>query len=106
MKLQTIELPKEELFSKQRNWKQFNSDPKRYDYIIDKIVPLMISEPNNWQEKFKETFGENSKLFEDFKEYSKTDREYFKLRLREKYEQYLYCFFQDKYAEYELKQKN
>lgn len=100
MKTKTIEIPQEEFLQRKRQWKQFWADPKRFDYIIDKMVPFMVSEPENLIEKFKETFGEESDLVEDYKEYIKADKEYFKIRLREKYEQYLYCFFPDKYEEY------
>ena len=63
MKTQVIQLSSNEI-NKPRNWKQFSHDPKRYDYIIDKIVPFMVSDPSNYIEKFKSTLGEESEINE------------------------------------------
>lgn len=102
MKTNVIQLSSNEI-NKERNWKQFSHDPKRYDYIIDKILPFMVSEPLSYIEKFKSTFGEENEIVLDYNIYSTEDKEYFKLRLKEKYEQYLYCFFPNKYDEYQRK---
>lgn len=103
MKTQVIEVPSNH-FNQQRKWKQFNADPKRYDDIIDKIVPLMVSNPYNYIEQFKKTFGKDSDVVIGYDTYSVEDKEYFKARLKEKYEQYLYCFFPNMYDEYLNKQ--
>lgn len=103
MKTNVIQLSSSEI-NKPRNWKQFSHDPKRYDYIIDKIVPFIVSDPLSYIEKFKTTFGEESEVVFDYNIYSIEDKEYFKLRLKEKYEQYLFCFFPDMYDKYLSKQ--
>ena len=103
MKTVTIE---KQTFDEPRQWKQINHNPKRFDDVIDKIVPFMVSEPSNYIEKFKETFGEESDEWNSYYTYTTLadsgDKEYFRRRLKEKYEQYLYCFFPEMYDEYEF----
>ena len=76
----------------------FSKDPKRYDYIIDKFVPFMVQDPIKWEDLAKQSLEEEE--IEEFNEWKRVDKEYFVRRLRERYEQYLYCFFPDKYDKY------
>lgn len=76
----------------------FSKDPKRYDYIIDKFVPFMVQDPVKWEDLAKQSL-ENEDI-EEFNEWRRVDKEYFVRRLRERYEQYLYCFFPGKYDKY------
>ena len=97
----TISLSEEELnraVNKTKPNYVFSKDPKRYDYIIDKIVPFMVQDPIKW-EKLAEYSLEEEEM-NDFREWKRLDKEYFVRRLRERYEQYLYCFFPDKYDKY------
>lgn len=77
----------------------FSNDPKRYDYFIDNIVPLMVSYPKTFLAKYKELFGEDA--YNEYLDYLQADRAYVQLRIKEKYLQHIYCFFPEMYERYE-----
>lgn len=86
-----------------------NGQPDRFDFIIEKMIPFMVSDKENWLENFKEAYADDEDILNDYNDIMKRidrhDKEYFKKRLMEKYEQYLYCFFPEMYDEYELKKE-